>query len=85
MSLFPRLKRVLLSTGQYGRRLRDLAFPGVAVLCYHGVREDGQRPGSLPFEDLHVTAAELAEHARVVRETCHPISLEQWRAALAGR
>jgi peptidoglycan/xylan/chitin deacetylase (PgdA/CDA1 family) len=84
LSLFPRLKRVLLSTGHYGRRLRGLAFPGVGVLCYHGVREDGLKPGSLPFEDLHVPAAELAAHARLVRETCHPISLEQWRAALAG-
>jgi peptidoglycan/xylan/chitin deacetylase (PgdA/CDA1 family) len=84
LSLIPRIKRMLLSTGHYARRLRDLAFPGVAVLCYHGVREDGLRPGSLPFEDLHVPARELEAHVRLVRETCHPISLEQWRAALAG-
>lgn len=83
MSLSARLKRMLLSTGHYGRRLRGLAFPGVTVLCYHGIPEDGQRP-ALPFEELHVPAGELAAHCRLVRETCHPISLAQWRAALAG-
>ena len=54
------------------------------MLCYHAVREDGLPPGSLPFEDLHVRAGELEAHCRLIRKTCHPIGLEQWRSALAG-
>lgn len=54
------------------------------MLCYHAVREDGLPPGSLPFEDLHVRAGELEAHCRLIRKTCHPIDLEQWRSALAG-
>jgi peptidoglycan/xylan/chitin deacetylase (PgdA/CDA1 family) len=77
-------KRALLAAGHYRRRLAATRFPGVAVLCYHGLRQDEAPAGSLPFEDLHVRASELAAHCRLVRETCHPISLEQWRAALAG-
>lgn len=77
-------KRTLLAAGHYRRRLAETHFPGVAVLGYHGVREDDAPAGALPFAGLHVRAGELAAHCRLVRETCHPISLEQWRAALAG-
>src|SRR5207245_2670543 len=38
----------------------------------------------LPFEPLHVRAGELEAHCRLIGETCHPISLGQWRAARAG-
>ena len=78
------VKRVLLESGHYGRRLRRDAFPGVAVLCYHGVRADDWVAGTMTFEGLHVRAAELAAHCRLIRETCHPISLAQWRLARAG-
>ena len=44
------------------------AFPGVAVLCYHGVRADAWPPGTIPFEPLHVRAAELEGHCRLIRE-----------------
>ena len=36
------------------------------------------------FGDLHTRLRDLAAHCRFVRETCHPISLEQWRQARAG-
>lgn len=78
------VKRSLLGAGHYPRRLRRDAFPGVAVLCYHGVRADDPAAGRMPFEALHVRAGELDAHCRFVRESCHPISLDQWRQALSG-
>jgi len=75
-------KRCLLGSGHYARRLRDDRFPGVAVLCYHGVRpRDGVR---MDFAGLHVGLQELDAHCRLLRETCHPISLDDWRRALGG-
>lgn len=78
------VKAALEVSGHYQRRLRDDRFPGVAVLCYHGVRSDGLRPGAATFEGLHVTAAELESHCRLLSAACDPISLERWREALAG-
>lgn len=78
------VKRSLLGAGHYPRRLRRDAFPGVAVLCYHGIRPEAPGTGALAFDGLHVMAGELEAHCRLVRETCHPISLEQWRRALTG-
>ncbi len=83
-SLRDSMKAVLLAGGHYGRRLASDRFPGVAVLCYHGVRADDAAPGAMPFEGLHVRASELEVHCRLVRETCHPISIAEWRAALNG-
>ena len=77
-------KRCLLRAGHYRRRLRRSMFPGVAVLCYHGVRADAWPPGAATFEALHVRASELEAHCRLVRQTCDPISLPQWRRVLAG-
>jgi peptidoglycan/xylan/chitin deacetylase (PgdA/CDA1 family) len=74
----------LLKSGHYRRRLQRDRFPGVAVLCYHGVRADDVPTGSMPFEHLHVRAADLEAHCRMLRRCCHPISLEQWRSALTG-
>jgi peptidoglycan/xylan/chitin deacetylase (PgdA/CDA1 family) len=76
-------KRALFSAGHYVRRLRGDAFPGIAVLCYHGVRT-GNSPGGGAFEGLHVAAHDLEAHCRFLRETCSPISLDQWRSALNG-
>jgi hypothetical protein len=78
------LKRSALAAGWYRRRLAHDRFPGVAVLCYHAVRDNDQPDGTMPFEDLHVRAAELEEHCRVVSDACQPISLDDWRAARAG-
>jgi len=79
-----KVKRGLLALGHYARKLRRQQFPGVLVLCYHGVRSDGLPTGSQPFEGLHVRAGELEAHCRLLRATCQPIDLAQWRSALAG-
>jgi peptidoglycan/xylan/chitin deacetylase (PgdA/CDA1 family) len=36
------------------------------------------------FEGLHVRASELDAHCKLLAETCHPITLDQWRASLHG-
>lgn len=77
-------KRLLLGGGHYARRLAASAFPGVAVLGYHGVRDDGLAEGAMPFAGLHVRAAELEAHCRLLAATCHPIGWPELRAALAG-
>lgn len=78
-----RLGKVSLrAAGYYARRLRADRFPGVAVLCYHAVRQARDQP--MAFANLHVTASELDGHCRVIREHCHPISLDEWRSAIAG-
>jgi peptidoglycan/xylan/chitin deacetylase (PgdA/CDA1 family) len=77
-------KRTLLGAGHYRRRLRAVPFPGLAVLCYHAVRPDGWPDGRMAFEGLHVRAAELDAHCRVLRSMCEPVTFERWRAALDG-
>jgi peptidoglycan/xylan/chitin deacetylase (PgdA/CDA1 family) len=77
-------KRAALAAGHYRRALRRSALPGVAVLCYHGLRGDDWPAGAMPFENLHVRAAAFDAHCRVLRDCCDPISLDDWRAALAG-
>lgn len=54
------------------------------MICYHGVRQDDLPAGSMPFEELHVRASEFEAHCRLLKETCHPISAEDWRRALRG-
>ncbi len=78
-------KRVFLETGHYHRVLRRVRFPGVAVLGYHGLRADDWPHGSMALEPLHVRASTFETHCRLVRETCHPISLEEWRLARSGK
>jgi len=75
-------KHGLHSTGYYHRRLAQVEFPGVAVLCYHGIRGDGT--GDLPFRDLHVERSAFEGHCRILRECCSPISTAQLVAALNG-
>jgi len=77
-------KQSFLATGYYARRLRGDRFPGVAVLCYHGVCGDSEAERRMPFSNLHVRAGALDAHCRFLRETCHPISLEDWRRARDG-
>jgi hypothetical protein len=78
------IKQGLLATGHYRRALRRSRFPGVAVLGYHGLRGDDWPAGSMAFENLHVRASTFEAHCRVIRETCDPIALDDWRAALLG-
>jgi len=79
------IKRGLLAAGHYRRALRRSRFPGVAVLGYHGLRGDDWPAGSMAFENLHVRASTFEAHCRVIRETCDPIALDDWRAALVGK
>lgn len=77
-------KSTLWSAGHYHRALGRTRFPGVAVLSYHGLRADEWSDGAMAQKFLHVRASAFEAHCRLVRETCHPISLDQWREARAG-
>ena len=79
------IKRGLLRTGRYRRLLARATFPGVVVLGYHGLRGDHWPEGTMAFENLHVRAGVFAEHCALIRGTCHPITLDQWRLAINGR
>jgi len=78
------LKHSLLRTGHYRRALAHAELPGVAVLCYHGIRDDAMPPGAIPFQYLHMPASTFESHCKVIRTSCDPISVDDWRAALAG-
>jgi peptidoglycan/xylan/chitin deacetylase (PgdA/CDA1 family) len=78
-------KRGLLAVGHYRRVLRRTRFPGVVVLCYHALRTDEAPAGTMPFENLHVRASTFDRHCRLAHDTCDPISLDDWRAAIDGR
>src|SRR5262245_40986030 len=72
------IKQSLFAVGYYHQRLSASAFPGVAVLCYHGVRISDD---SIPFSDLHVTKATFERHCRLIATACDPISLAELREA----
>jgi peptidoglycan/xylan/chitin deacetylase (PgdA/CDA1 family) len=76
------IKQSLFSVGYYHQRLSNAAFPGVAVLCYHGVRK---RDEATPFSTLHVTSATFERHCRLIAGSCQPISLADFRDARNGR
>ena len=76
-------KQTLFQLGYYQQRLSQMAFPGVAALCYHGIR--GRGDGSVPFADLHVDTAVFEAHCRLIAASCDPISLDDLRDARAGR
>ena len=76
------VKQALFAVGYYRQRLSRLEFPGVAILCYHGVRADDHE--STPFNELHVTQRTFERHCRLLSESCNPISLDDLRAARAG-
>jgi peptidoglycan/xylan/chitin deacetylase (PgdA/CDA1 family) len=78
------VKQGLLTAGYYSRALRKTVFPGVAVFCYHGVRDDRLPQGSIPFQYLHIPESTFDSHCRLIRGSCDPISLDDWRAATSG-
>jgi peptidoglycan/xylan/chitin deacetylase (PgdA/CDA1 family) len=78
------VKDLLLRTGHYRRRLMRDSFGAVAVLCYHGIRRGISPDYGVCFAGLHVTVGEFESHCRLIREVCHPISLDQWRESLNG-
>jgi len=79
------VKQSLLTLGRYSRVLERMTFPGVAVLCYHGVRDNTLAKRTIPLQDLHIRTSTFMSHCRLIRDTCHPISLDDLRAALEGR
>ena len=78
------VKKLLLTSGHYHRRLRRDNFGTVAVLCYHGLRAGTAVDDAMCFRGLHVTAQELDAHCSFLREGCDPIGLDQWKASLNG-
>jgi peptidoglycan/xylan/chitin deacetylase (PgdA/CDA1 family) len=79
------VKQSLLTLGRYARVLERMTFPGVAVLCYHGVRDNTLAKRTIPLQDLHIRTSTFMSHCRLIRDTCHPISLDDLRAAMEGR
>jgi peptidoglycan/xylan/chitin deacetylase (PgdA/CDA1 family) len=79
------VKHGLLRSGHYHRALAGSTFPGVVVLCYHGIRDDRMAPETIAFQYLHMPASRFESHCRVIQQSCDPISLDDWRAAAAGR
>ncbi len=79
------VKQSLLALGQYRRALARTTLPGVAVLGYHGLRADNLPSGAMAFENLHLRASTFDAHCRVIRQHCDPITLDDWREAVAGR
>ena len=79
------VKQSLLTLGRYSRMLERMTFPGVAVLCYHGVRDNTLAKRTIPLQDLHIRTSTFMAHCRLIRDTCHPISVDDLRAAMEGR
>jgi peptidoglycan/xylan/chitin deacetylase (PgdA/CDA1 family) len=75
-------KNLLSDVGFYAQRLRHMKFSGPVVLCYHGIREDDAKTGAMPYEPLHVTNAEFRSHCELVRDSCDPISAEEYLSHL---
>ncbi|MGE0257070.1 MAG: polysaccharide deacetylase family protein [Alphaproteobacteria bacterium] len=73
--------RLLRASGIYRRRLQRRPFDGVAILAYHGVRDDSLPRSAMQGAELHVGARRLAEHCEVLRELCTPITAAQFLAA----
>ena len=82
--LFALVKQGLQTIGHYRRVLSHATLPGVAVLCYHGVRDDDMAPRTMPLQYLHIPVSTFESHCRVIRGGCDPISLDDWRASLDG-
>jgi peptidoglycan/xylan/chitin deacetylase (PgdA/CDA1 family) len=78
------IKQGLRSVGYYRRALAHMSLPGVAVLCYHGIRDDDTSRGAIALDYLHMPASTFEGHCRIIRDCCDPISLDDWRAALHG-
>lgn len=81
-SVHRQLKTAALGTGVFAALTRLGSWPGVAVLCYHAVRDTLVAPRALPFAGLHVPAAHFAAHMALLRRLCHPVSLDQLVAHL---
>ena len=80
MNVTSTVKRALATLGYYRESMARVPFQGVAVLAYHGVRNDALPDGAMRFESLHVRAQRFAEHCAVIRDLrCTPLSFAEWR------
>ena len=77
------VKQALQSIGFYRHRLATRPYPGVAILTYHGVRDDTWPAGTMRFEELHVTAARLSEQCQTLRH-CTMLSASEWAGVANG-
>ena len=77
-------KRGLYASGWYDQRILRLTFPGVLVLCYHGLRSSSWRSDEKAFPDLHMDQETFEDHCAVLSRTCHPVDLTAWRRARDG-
>jgi peptidoglycan/xylan/chitin deacetylase (PgdA/CDA1 family) len=75
------VKRALLATGWYGRRLHA-SPPPLAVLCYHGVRAAGVPVSAHAMRELQVGVEEFAEQCAVIASLMAPVSLADVEAAI---
>jgi peptidoglycan/xylan/chitin deacetylase (PgdA/CDA1 family) len=79
-------KAGLLATRWYAHRLEQVTFPGVLVLCYHGIRASARTTDDIPFANLHVTEDTFEAHCRLIADTCQAIDLTAFaEARLTGR
>lgn len=74
-------KAGLLATRWYAHRLEQDAFPGVLVLCYHGLRSSSRGADDIPFANLHVTDETFEAHCQLIADSWHPIDLSAFGAA----
>jgi peptidoglycan/xylan/chitin deacetylase (PgdA/CDA1 family) len=77
-------KELLFRAGYYHRRLKGDKFESPVVLCYHSLRSTGRPSDDVCFRGLHVAVQDFESHCRLLRDTCHPINLDQWKASLNG-
>jgi peptidoglycan/xylan/chitin deacetylase (PgdA/CDA1 family) len=78
-------KQALQAFGFYRHRLHRDPYTGVAVLAYHGVRDDHWPGGTMSFENLHVAASRLAAHCECLRRLgCSFLSLADWEQIARG-
>ncbi len=77
------LKFALLKGGWYRHTLGRQTLPGVLALCYHGIRTERWRADEVAFPELHISPSRFEAHCRLIAETCHPISLSDWRASIS--
>lgn len=74
------VKHTLFSVGYYHQRLAQSGFPGIAILCYHGIRS--RIDPRVPFNELHVDPDVFDAHCRLIATACNPISLDDFRGVL---
>jgi peptidoglycan/xylan/chitin deacetylase (PgdA/CDA1 family) len=71
------IREQLASAGVFEMLIKRRTFDGVLVLCYHGIRPDDTRGGTLPFEGLHISRRLFTAHCEILARLCEPVSLRE--------